>query len=142
MAQEISKKEDSIYKKAHKIDSLYSNYPTVNIRIDNSTLLVKKSDSKIETQSVFQNSESKLFISYYFENGQLILVQIKESFDNVSDTAKITDFFIDDNQLIFNHVIYKVSRCVPETEEYNKRFNEHFLRRFSKSVLKKIKKIS
>ena len=133
---------------AFKIDSLnLKATKKYNLKIDSVKINVSKYPNKIETKNLFINSNSKLSINYYFKEGNLILVRVKEQSPTMDDLFNYTVYYYENGKVFTKDFYHSVRICLPisldeniyELYGYNKELNADFLSKYIEKLYSKIK---
>ena len=131
------------------IDSLLDdNFLTEHFEIDSIKITGKLWENKIETINYFLASDTKLKITFYELNDELIFVRIIENSKKYGDLASsITDFYYYEKRtnLIWNYFKRPTGLAMRVDEDtysffgYNKYFNEEFLKNYVTVLYEEIK---
>lgn len=144
---------DSIKKRvinliAHKIDSLpLKSVDNFDLKIDSINVNIKRYSNKIETENLFLNSKSKLFISYYFNENKLVMVRAKEQSPIMDKLFNYTVFYYENEKVFAKRYYHNIKICelipkktsIYELYGYNKELNEVFLSSYFDILYNKIK---
>lgn len=147
--QNDSIKKRGINLMVHKIDSLSTkSVDNFDLKIDSINVNIKRYSNKIETENLFLNSNSKLFISYYFNDSKLIMVRAKEQSPIMDDLFNYTVFYYENEKVFAKRYYQNIRICelipkktsIYELYGYNKELNEVFLRSYFDKLYNIIKK--